>query len=58
VDYRAIIAIDSLELRQGTPPPRVPGFVMEWVKLRQAGLSANWTTLAEKGMFGRFRPDT
>jgi hypothetical protein len=55
-DFRAIIAIDSLELREGTPPPRVLGFVMEWAKLHQAELSASWTMLAEKGMFDRIPP--
>jgi len=55
-DHRAIIAIESLELRDGTLPPRVLGLVMEWARLHQAELLANWTMLAEEGMFERIPP--
>ena len=55
-DHRATIAIESLELREGTLPPRVLGLVMEWARLHQAELFANWTMLAEKGMFERIPP--
>jgi hypothetical protein len=55
-DHRAIIAIESLELRDGTLPPRVLGLVMEWARLHRALLMANWTMLAETGMFERIPP--
>ena len=55
-DHRATIAIESLELREGTLPPRVLGLVMEWAGLHQAELLANWTKLAETGMFERIPP--
>jgi len=55
-DVRAIIAIDPLELREGSLPPRVLGFVMEWAELHQDELAANWTMLAGKGMFERIPP--
>ena len=55
-DHRAVIAIESLELRDGTLPPRVLGLVMEWARLHQAELLANWTMLAEEGMFERIPP--
>ena len=55
-DYRALIATESLQLLEGTLPPRVLGLVIEWAKLHQAELSANWTMLAEKGMFERIAP--
>jgi hypothetical protein len=55
-DSRAIIAIDPLELREGSLPPRVLGLVMEWARIHQAELVANWTALAERGMFERIAP--
>lgn len=32
-DFRAIVGIDSLELREGQLPPHVPGLVMEWAEM-------------------------
>lgn len=55
-DYRALIAIDPLELREGKLPPRVLGLVMEWAELHQAALLDNWNALATTGTFKRIEP--
>ena len=55
-DFRAIVGIDPLELREGLLPPRVLGLVMEWAELHQAELAQNWTNLATKGSFKRIAP--
>ncbi len=55
-DFRAIVGIDPLELREGQLPPRVLGLVMEWAELHQAELQENWTTLAAEGKFKRVAP--
>ena len=55
-DFRAIVGIDRLELREGSLPPRVLGLVMEWAELHQAELRENWTTLAAEGNFRRIAP--
>jgi len=55
-DFRAIVGIDPLELREGHLPPRVLGLVMEWAEIHQAELSENWTTLAAEGKFRRIAP--
>lgn len=55
-DFRAVIGIDPLELREGALPPRVLGLVMEWAEMHQAELAVNWTMLAEKGIFNKIAP--
>jgi hypothetical protein len=55
-DFRAIVGINRLELREGSLPPRVLGLVMEWAELHQAELRENWTTLAAEGNFRRIAP--
>ena len=55
-DFRAIVGIDPLELREGRLPPRVLGLVMEWAELHQGELQENWTTLAAEGKFTRVAP--
>jgi hypothetical protein len=55
-DLRAIVGIDPLELRAGELPPRVLGLVMEWAEMHRAELAANWTTLAERGIFSKIPP--
>ena len=55
-DFRAVIGIDPLGLREGSLPPRVLGLVMEWAELHQAELRENWTTLAAEGNFRRIAP--
>jgi hypothetical protein len=55
-DFRAIVGIEPLELREGQLPPRVFGLVMEWAELHQTELQENWTTLAAEGKFRRIAP--
>ena len=54
--FRALVGIDPLELREGELPPRVLGLVVEWAEMHQRELRANWTTLAEKGIFTKIAP--
>lgn len=55
-DHRATIGIEPLELKDESLPPRVLGLVMEWAKLHQSELIANWTALASAGTFTRIAP--
>ena len=55
-EFRAVLGIDPLELREGNLPPRVLGLVMEWVEMHQAELMENWTSLAAEGKFRRIAP--
>lgn len=55
-DFRAIVGIDPLELREGKLPPRVLGLVIEWAELHQAELMANGTSLTTTGTFKRLEP--
>ena len=55
-DFRAIVGISPLELRDGTLPPRVLGLVMEWAEVHQSELAENWTTLAGAGTFRKIDP--
>jgi len=55
-DFRALVGIDPLELREGELPPRVLGLVFEWAEMHQTELMRNWTTLAEKGIFTKIEP--
>jgi hypothetical protein len=42
---KAQIAIDPARLRNGQLPPRVLALVLEWAKLHQGELLANWQRL-------------
>jgi hypothetical protein len=55
-EFRAIVGIDPLELREGELPPRVLGLVTEWAELHQLELMENWTMLAARGTFRRIAP--
>lgn len=55
-DFRAVIGINPIELRQGKLPPRVLGLVTEWAEIHQQELMDNWTTLATEGKFQRIEP--
>ena len=55
-DFRAIVGIDPLELREGRLPPRVLGLVIEWAELHQDELLENWTSLTASGTFKRIEP--
>ena len=41
-ERRAIVAIDTLVLLEGSLPPRVLGLVMEWAALHKTELTENW----------------
>lgn len=41
-DRRASIAVETLEVLEGSVPPRVLGLVREWATLHQAELLADW----------------
>jgi hypothetical protein len=55
-EFRAVLGIDPLELRDGSLPPRVLGLVMEWAEMHQVDLMKNWTLLAAEGKFSRIAP--
>ena len=55
-EFRAMVGIDPLELREGHLPPRVLGLVMEWAETHQPELMENWTSLAAEGKFRRIAP--
>lgn len=55
-EFRAIVGINPLELREGPLPPRVLGLVMEWAESHQDELMQNWTSLATEGKFNRIAP--
>ena len=42
-ERRAIVAIDTLVLLEGSLAPRVLGLVMEWAALHKAELTENWS---------------
>ena len=56
VNFRAIVGIDPLELREGKLPPRVLGLVIERAELHQDELLENWTSLTASGTFKRIEP--
>lgn len=55
-EFRAIVGIEPLELREGKLPPRVLGLVMEWAEQHQTELMDNWTSLSATGSFKRIEP--
>ena len=55
-EFRAMLGIEPLELREGSLPPRVLGLVIEWAEMHQADLMENWTSLAAEGNFKRIAP--
>ncbi len=44
--HKASVAVDTLEILEGTLPPRVLGLVIEWAALHRAELLANWVKAA------------
>jgi hypothetical protein len=55
-NFRAIVGIEPIELREGKLPPRVLGLVIEWAEMHQHELLQNWTTLVTEGKFQRIAP--
>ena len=55
-EFRAAIAIATLEIRDGELPRRVFELVVEWAEMHQAELIDNWTSLGKSGTFNRVAP--
>ena len=55
-DFRAVLGVAPIELRDGRLPPRVLGLVIEWAQMHQRELLENWTMLAAEGKFRRIAP--
>ena len=53
---KAIIAIPSLSLLQGTLSPRVFGMAMEWAALHQTELSENWDLARQQAPLKKVAP--
>ena len=53
---KAIIAIPSLSLLQGTLSPRVFGMAMEWAALHQTELSENWDLARQQAPLKKIAP--
>lgn len=41
----AVFAIDSLEVIEGSLPPRIKGLVVEWAEIHKKELKRNWDLL-------------
>lgn len=55
-EFRAQIAIKSLEIIEGELPPRQLRLVIEWARLHQAELMDNWLSLQKTGEFVKIKP--
>ncbi len=44
-DESAVFSIDTLEVIQGSLPPRVKGLIIEWADLHREELMNNWKLL-------------
>jgi len=42
---KAVFEINSLQLVEGSLPPRIRGFIVEWASIHQAELMAAWETV-------------
>lgn len=54
-DSEAVFKIDTLEILQGSLPPRVIGLVIEWAELNKNALMQNWQ-LVKKDKFKKIKP--
>lgn len=55
-EFRAQIAIQTLEIMEGELPPRQARLVMDWAKLHQQELMDNWNSLQKTGEFAKIPP--
>lgn len=55
-EFRAIIEIETLAVRDGHLPGRVLGLVVEWAELRRGELLSNWQSLRMDGHFQKIAP--
>lgn len=54
-DSEAVFKINTLEILQGSLPPRVIGLVIEWAELNKNELMQNWQ-LVKKDKFKKIKP--
>jgi hypothetical protein len=47
-EHKAVVAIDTLMVLEGSLPPRVLGLVIEWATQHRAELAADWTLAGEQ----------
>jgi len=57
-DFRAQMAIATLEIMEGELPPKQLRLVTDWARLHQTELLKNWNSLQETGTFGKITPLT
>jgi len=55
-DYDAIFSIDSLAIIEGSLPPRIIGFVVEWATLHKSELMENWLSIQNTGKYSKIEP--
>lgn len=55
-EFKAIIEIESLAVRDGHVPGRVLGLVIEWAELHKGELLSNWKSLRTSGQFQKVAP--
>jgi len=55
-EYRAVIGIHDLMLRDGELPGRVMGLVLEWANLHRTELLENWNSIRSTGEFHKIEP--
>jgi hypothetical protein len=55
-EYRAVIGIHDLMLREGELPGRVMGLVLEWANLHRQELLENWDSIRSEGVFHKIDP--
>lgn len=55
-EYDASIAIETLEVLEGSLPGRILRLVREWAQLHRGELTANWERAREKAPPGEDRP--
>jgi len=55
-EYKASIAISTLELMEGQLPSKVMSLVVEWGQEHQEELLENWNSIEETGEFRKIKP--
>ena len=53
---KAVFEIHTLQMTEGTLPPRVRGFIVEWAAQHQAELLAAWETVRSGKTPGKIAP--
>jgi hypothetical protein len=55
-EFRAIIAIETLTVKEGKLPPRILGLIVEWAEQHKDELMANWSSLEKTGDYTVIQP--